>query len=167
MFASRYDYIASLPKGGTCVEVGVGRGDFSAYILETVKPQKLYLIDKNFAKHAIQQRFSGNSIVTCLDGQSAEMLAKLPDAYFDWIYIDAGHSYKDVRADATVATRKVKPNGLLIFNDFIVWSHNEGIPYGVVHTVNEMCVNEGWGMVALCLHDNMYCDVALKRRSLA
>jgi hypothetical protein len=68
-----------------------------------------------------------------------------------------------VRADATAAAPKVKPEGLLIFNDYIVWSHHENFGYGVVQTVNELCVNEGWRMVAFCLHEDMYCDVALKR----
>jgi hypothetical protein len=146
------------------VEAGVGRGDFSAFILKTVQPQKLYLIDQNFEKHSVDRRFANSPEVTCLAGHSADMLRSLPDGHCDWTYIDAGHDYANVRADATVAATKIKPGGILIFNDYIVWSHHEGIPYGVVQTVNEMCVNEGWKVVAFCLHDNMYCDVALKRR---
>jgi hypothetical protein len=163
LFATRHDYIASLPKGGVCAEVGVQRGNFSVHILEAAKPRELHLIDMDFTK--LGNRFEGNPVAIRHHGLSVEVLASFPDGYFDWIYIDAGHTYKDVRADATMASLKVKPDGLLIFNDYIIWSHHEGYAYGIVQTVNEMCVNEGWRMVAFCLQHNLYCDVALQRRS--
>jgi hypothetical protein len=58
LFATRYDYIASLPKGGVCAEVGVSVGNLSAYILKTVKPQRLHLIDRDLTK--LGDRFIGN-----------------------------------------------------------------------------------------------------------
>lgn len=164
IFASRYDYIASLPKGGVCTEVGVQNGKFSAFLLETIKPEKLHLIDLTFAKlrnPAVRE----NPAVVLHEGDSAATLNSFPDGHFDWIYIDAGHLYENVRADATAAARKVKPGGLIIFNDYIIWSHHEGFAYGVVQTVNEMCVNEGWEIVAYCLQENLYCDVALRKRT--
>lgn len=163
LFASRYDFMASLPKGGICTEVGVQNGNFSAYILDSVAPEKLHLIDLSFRKLR-NPAVRGHPAVELHEGDSATVLGTFPDAYFDWIYIDAGHEYKDVRRDATVAAQKVKPEGLIIFNDYIIWSHHEGFAYGVVQTVNEMCVNEGWEIIAYCLHENLYCDVALRRR---
>jgi len=163
LFASRQDYIASLPNGAICAEVGVQHGNFSAYILETAKPDKLHLIDRSLSQFNVKERFAGQPNVVFHEGQSADILRSFPDAYFDWVYIDAGHRYKAVRADATIAARKTKPSGLLIFNDYIIWSHLEGFEYGVVRTVNEMCTNERWQMVAFCLSQEMYCDVALAR----
>ena len=83
------------------------------------------------------------------EGLSDRVLCAFPDHYFDWVYIDAGHHYEAVRSDATNAAHKVKPDGLLIFNDYIIWSHLEGCAYGVVTVVNEMCRNEGWEMRGL------------------
>jgi hypothetical protein len=166
VFATRYDFMATLPKGGVCTEVGVQNGKFSAFILETIKPDKFHLIDLSFTKLR-NQAVRDNPAVVLHEGDSAQMLNTFPDGHFDWIYIDAGHEYKDVRRDASAAARKVKPDGLIIFNDYIIWSHHEAFAYGVVQTVNEMCVNEGWEMVAYCLHENLYCDVAIKRRSQA
>src|SRR5262245_11579659 len=94
VFATRSDLIASLPKGGVCTEVGVLRGDFSAYILATAKPDKLHLIDNNFRRFNALERFRGNSAVECHEGHSQKVLGEFPDAYFDWAYIDAGHRYE-------------------------------------------------------------------------
>lgn len=165
VFAGRNAYIDTLPKGAICAEVGVLRGDFSAYILEATKPRRLHLIDFNLTRYRVHKRFAAHDNIACHEGHSAEVLRSFGNDYFDWVYIDAGHSYASVRADVDAAIPKVRPNGLLIFNDYILWSHYEGRYYGVVPVVNELCVNEGWRLEAFCLTNNMYCDVALRRGS--
>jgi hypothetical protein len=65
--------------------------------------------------------------------------------------------------DIAVSRRKVKTEGLLIFNDYTPWSYVEMEPYGVVAAVNELCVNEGWEFACLALPPHMYCDVAVRR----
>jgi ubiquinone/menaquinone biosynthesis C-methylase UbiE len=164
LFWSRQAYLDTLPKGGVWTEVGVLRGDFASQILTKTKPTKLHLIDKQLTRFDVRTRFADRPNVECHEGQSTDVLATFPDAYFDCVYIDAGHRYANVRADATVAARKTKPAGIIIFNDYVIWSHIEGYEYGIVATVNEMCVNEGWQIVAFCLQQEMYCDVALRRR---
>ena len=37
----RHVLLRSLPTGGACAEVGVWKGDFSARILEVVRPRRL------------------------------------------------------------------------------------------------------------------------------
>ena len=73
------------------------------------------------------------------------------DGYFDWIYIDAQHDYEGVKRDIGVARRKVKDAGLLVFNDYIVWSYVEMAPYGVVAAVNELCREDRWELIYLAL----------------
>ena len=163
VFAGRNAYIDTLPKGAICAEVGVLRGDFSAYILEATKPRRLHLIDFNLTHYDVAKRFAAHDNIACHEGYSAQVLRSFADDYFDWVYIDAGHGYANVRADVDAAIPKVQPNGLLIFNDYILWSHYEKRYYGVVPVVNELCVNEGWRLEAFCLSNNMYCDVALRR----
>ena len=64
--------------------------------------------------------------------------------------------------DARVAVRKVKPDGLLIFDDYTGRSPMEAIPYGVVAVVNEL-VAEGCNVVGLALTPTGYFDIALAR----
>ena len=96
-------------------------------------------------------------------GDSSTELAKLPDRYFDWIYIDGDHSLEGVRRDAAVAAAKIKPDGVLVFNDYTVWSVLEFTDYGIVPVVNELLASGEWEMVYIALHPLMYCDVAIRR----
>jgi hypothetical protein len=95
-------------------------------------------------------------------GDGAEELSKLPDASIDLIYIDGSHSYDNVMRDGDAARKKVKPGGLLIFNDYIIWSHLEKVWYGVIPVVNELVINGGGKVVAFALHPNMYADIAIQ-----
>jgi hypothetical protein len=77
--------------------------------------------------------------------------------------VDGDHTYDGVRRDVDVAVLKLKDDGTLVFNDYIVFSHFEMQMYGVVHVVNEMCPSGEWEMVGLALDTQMYCDVALRQ----
>lgn len=154
-----------LPKGGIVAEVGTLHGEFSREILRIIEPQELHLID-----HEIQPRVremaEDPSLRTRLrvhQADSVEALESFPDRYFDWIYVDAQHRFPGVKRDIEAARRKVKPDGLLVFNDYIIWSYVEMEPYGVVAAVNELCIEDNWKLVYLALPSHMYCDVALRR----
>ena len=90
-------------------------------------------------------------------------MQSFPDAYFDWIYIDAQHTYEDVKRDIAAAAAKVKSDGFLVFNDYTMWSYVEMQPYGVVAAVNEFCIEHDWGFAYLTLSDHLYCDVAARK----
>lgn len=97
------------------------------------------------------------------EGDSATELGQRPDASYDIIYIDADHHYRSVLRDATAAIPKLKPDGLLIFNDYILYDHIAHIPYGIVQVVNDLCVNHGWRITHFAFHQHMFCDVAIRR----
>ena len=96
-------------------------------------------------------------------GKSNSVLKQFPDHCFDFVYIDADHSYQAVRKDIEVAKHKIRAGGFLIFNDYTYWSPVECIPYGVMGAVNELCLHEGWEFVYFSLDPYMYCDVAIRR----
>ena len=154
-----------LPKGGIVAEVGTLQGEFAREILRIVEPQELHLID-----HEIHPRVREMAEESALrerlrvhQGDSVEALESFPDEYFDWIYIDAQHAYEGVKRDIGAARRKIKGDGLLVFNDYTIWSYVEMEPYGVVAAVNELCVEDDWELVYLALPSHMYCDVAVRR----
>lgn len=172
-------------RGGTVAEVGVMYGDFSEFIIRTVRPQLFVAID-TFGMHLIQtiagkpsaerfqgmthrefyeKRFSGlSNQVRCEEGNSHEILSNYPDATFDMIYIDAAHDYESVKKDADVSTEKLKPEGVLIFNDYIRYSHYDDMYYGIVPVVNDLVVNQGFEVTGFALQVEMYCDIAIRRR---
>jgi len=155
-----------LPKGAVVAEVGVFRGDNAHTILEGAEPRELHLIDLDFSllhRHPFEPALR-DGIVRLHEKDSVAALASFPDKYFDWVYIDGDHSYPGVKRDIEEAKRTVKPDGLLVVNDYIFFSHWEFIRYGVVHAVNELCLAEDWAFRYFALDSEMYCDVALARQ---
>ena len=156
-----------LPKGGIVAEVGVLHGEFSREILRIVEPEELHLIDHEIKPGVleIERTASSRTRLHLHASDSADVLESFPDGYFDWIYIDAQHRYEGVKRDTDAARRKVKPGGVLVFNDYTIWSYVEMEPYGVVAAVNELCIDHNWQIIYLALPQHMYCDVAVRRIS--
>ena len=181
-FFDRSDMLLALrpEKGLVICEVGVGLGGFSRFLLDHMRPSSFVAIDQfdlhkeqNLWGHSPAQLFGGathqafyeqtfayrSDIMTVLRGQSHECLAMQQEGAFDILYIDAGHDYDSVRRDAAAGVGKVKPDGLLVFNDYTL--HDAG--YGVVQAVNELIVASDWKVVGFSLQKQMYCDIALQR----
>lgn len=51
-------------------------------------------------------------------GFSHQMVPQFPDNFFDIIYIDGNHEPEFVLEDAVLSFRKLKTNGILIFDDY-------------------------------------------------
>jgi hypothetical protein len=159
VLANRHELLHHLPANAVCAEVGTAHGEFAAAIRAVCKPAELHLFDLSFQR----LRHVRREDVVLHEGDSADELAKVPDNYFDWIYIDGDHSYEGVRRDIAVAKHKLQPDGILALNDYTNWSIWELLPYGVLRAVNELCVQERWEMLFYCMDTNNYCDVAVRR----
>ncbi len=164
VYPDRDSMLVDLPRQARVAEVGTHLGDWAQKILDTADPIRLHLFDLNTQR--IRPEVVADSRVTIHQGDSSRGLARLPDHFFDWIYIDGDHSYEGVKRDIEQALVKVKPDGLLVFNDYCLWSHLESIPYGVMAAVNELCC-EGWVMKAIALSPWGYYDVVIKRAEQA
>jgi hypothetical protein len=134
-----------LPKNSVGAEIGVHKGDFSAQILQIVKPRKLHLIDP--WKHEDSPRYNkawfggmaGSQIEmdkryesVCArfsnqiqSGQieihrefSENALTQFSDGYFDWVYIDGNHLYEYVKKDLELSLEKTKPGGFITGDDY-------------------------------------------------
>jgi hypothetical protein len=169
LYEDRREMLVAVPKGGRGAEIGVFRGDWSAILLQDLQPSKLYLIDIEFAtdpavRFAKEMR---SGVVEAVRGDSAKVMERFEDRSFDWLYIDGDHSPDGVKRDVAVCKRKIKPDGLLMFNDYKMVDHNypDGLyEYGIIHEVNRLCIEEGWEMIAFAFHQQMYCDVMLRMR---
>ena len=160
VFSNRFRMMSELAKGKIGAEIGVQEGNFSRFMLDKLDLDTLHLFD--MTKKALRQDVEDDPRTLFHKGDSSGNLATLPDAHFDWIYIDGDHRYAGARKDAIVALDKCKPGGMLFFNDYTPWSTGEAMPYGVIPVVNEL-VNSGLDMMAVALTRNGYFDVALRR----
>ena len=101
------------------------------------------------------------------EGDFSTEMSRLPEALFDWIYIDGDHSFEGVSRDIREAKRLIGPDGFLIFNDYTVYSPLELAQYGVMRAVNDLCLDEDFELVMFALGFLGYHDVALRHRSPA
>lgn len=143
---ARLSLLERMPRGGTCAEIGVYRGDFSAWILRVTEPTRLHLIDPwNFEPDAVYEtslygrrrgisqghldaihqdvlaRFARQiaaGTVRVHRAASETACADFPDHYFDWIYIDGNHLYEFVKQDLERYLPKVKVGGFITGDDY-------------------------------------------------
>ena len=158
--ASRYDLVEALPTRGCIAEVGSYKGDFARHILARCDPVDLHLIDLDFS--LLDPAVAAEPRVRKHAGQSHEVLASFPDQHFDWVYIDADHSYAGTSRDAFAAAPKVKHGGYLVFNDFAHLDPQLGA-YGVHRAVVEFAIAKDWPFAWFAYDANALYDVALQR----
>jgi len=168
--ADRRELLRLLPKGAACAELGIERGDFSAAILESTAPSRLHLVDlaPEYIRGA-EIRFAAEIAlgrVSTQTADAADALHSFPAGFFDWVYIDADHTYERVRLHLGAARHAVKKDGCIVLNDYTSFDHLGMLKYGVVEAVNEMCLDMGYEIIALALEPNMFCDVVLARTGI-
>ena len=128
--------LKKINENDVCAEIGVWKGDFSSQILNQ-KPSQLHLIDPwvhqehewvKWAKgqrvidayEKVQSKFGSHENVFIHKKNSTDMF--FGKAYFDWVYIDADHSYESVKKDLQHWYPQVKKGGFLCGDDY-GWSH--------------------------------------------
>ncbi|RVT82074.1 class I SAM-dependent methyltransferase [Rhodobacteraceae bacterium CCMM004] len=165
LLPNRMAILDELPKGGVIAEVGVDRGDFSLELLTRCEPERLHLFDIDISRlvnPTIRAELSATPPrVRTHVGDSSSNLSKMPDAYFDVIYIDGDHAYDGVVRGIEASLPKIKPDGALIFNDYTVWSAATMFHCGVARAVHEFCLANPWKFKYLALQSMMYNDVML------
>ena len=183
--ADRYQVLHHLPKGGTAVEVGVGYGDFTRHILSTLKPDNFIAIDsfgitpdtEPWGRTHLKDNQCSHFDYYCKQfeepikegkmkvykGLSWDMLAQLPDYSIDYLYIDADHTYESVAKEISVLKNKIKPQGIIQFNDYTLFDQNALMPFGVPKAVHEFMMEEQYEMLYFCLHPQGFYDVVVQK----
>jgi len=186
LYADRADMIAALPlaKGGKVAEIGVWRAAFSKVLVSKLAPRQFFAFDiftgheyENWNGLTGHQLFDGLTqrqyyeremapflgVTTIVEGRSQETLRAYTDRSFDLVYVDGDHEYDAVRADSELAVEMTAPSGFLVFNDYLLFDHNNAA-YGIVPVVNDLAVNHGWDVVGFAINHALYADIALQRR---
>jgi hypothetical protein len=135
--------LEQLNKNSVIAEVGVWKGDFSKKILDIFNPNILTLVDSwtyndqvrgcapqvdgkdplnqkffDQAKQETYNRFANEKKILILDQNSSDASLNFKNYYFDYIYLDAEHSYQAVSNDLELWYPKLKNNGSLFGDDY-------------------------------------------------
>jgi predicted O-methyltransferase YrrM len=165
VLAHRNLILDKIPQGGVMAEIGVDRGDFSLEILNRCKPSKLHLFDIDISRlvntEVRAELAAENSRLQVHVGDSSTNVSKMPDAYFDMVYVDGDHDYPGVVKDIEAILPKMKPGGILVFNDYTTWSASTMFHCGVARAVNELVRDHPWKFRYLAMQAMMYNDVML------
>lgn len=120
----------------TVAEVGCSFGNNMVDYSGSFNFTELALIDIH--EHAcieIQKRIdtSGYSFAGVINKSSVDAAGMFPDNHFDFIYIDADHSFVAVTADLNAWYPKVKPGGWILGHDYNFHStdDNDGVTKAV------------------------------------
>ena len=153
-------------------EIGVLYGEYSWIIKQIFKDSNLYLIDLwetegndfyysargGVTEHAYsiaKSKFKNDNKVVMLKGGSEDIIKNFEDNFFDFIYIDADHSYEGVKKDINNSIKKLKHGGILAGHD---WDPCPGIPgsseFGVNKALTEYLNND---LTQLNLTNEIHC----------
>lgn len=149
---------------GKGVEVGVWKGQFSDFLLQEWKGEKLYSVDpwKNFSADEYidemnikQFEFDEiyNDVVQLLSkyGKRSEIIRDVSvnaalqfgNHSLDFVYLDGRHHYEGVKEDIECWFPKVKPNGIICGHDYLNTVIGE-TQFGVKQAVDEFAAAKGF-----------------------
>jgi predicted O-methyltransferase YrrM len=141
---------------GNGIEIGVAEGDFSTILLQTSRLQKLYLLDtwqeqedyedsnnvkqkeqedRYFSVLARMEQYGRRVTVIRADANVAHEYLLNED--FDFVYVDADHSYEAVKRNLSDWYPKIKPGGIFAGHDYIDGKMGDGTVFGVKQAVDE------------------------------
>jgi hypothetical protein len=178
-YETRFEmYKGEVPENGVGAELGVCKGINAIWLLHLCRPSKLHLVDhwdahpenrlhgcpwpgiwygdheeliKNFFDREIV-----SGVVETHRSLTTDWLESIEDDTLDWIYIDAGHHYKDIKPELDLCVKKVKVGGLIMGDDYA--SFPQGWGQGIVRAVNEYINTGHFEMVGLSMEAQMsYC----------
>lgn len=170
---NRKQLLQQLPKNAIVAEIGVDMGDFSEEILKCSAPQKLHLVDlwgteryHEGKRELVENKFETaikNGQIVINRGLSTEVAAQFQDGYFDWVYIDTDHSYKNTLKELQLYSKKVRSDGIIAGHDFVIGNWKGLVKYGVIDAVYEFCQTENWQLIYLTLENRAHASFAIKR----
>lgn len=150
-----------VPINGTFVELGCWKGKSTAFLLTEVLndglKREIYVVDnfvgssnteieKNVYKDVVPENLFleftnnispvGHMLSDIFFQDSAYAADNFRNQSIDVLFIDAGHSYENVKADITAWFPKMKKGGIMAGHDY-----NDSWP-GVIQAVNELLGKE-------------------------
>ena len=163
---------------GNGIEIGVARGNYSEQLFSESSLSKLYLVDPwieysekdyqdicNVSSEKQEENYQYvlnrfkkyGKRCQIVRKTSLEAVSDFQDHFFDFIYIDANHSYEACKEDIELWWPKLKSGGLFAGHDYMQGEFPTGI-YGVKKAVDEFIIQHNLKLYFTSeLHSTWYC----------
>jgi predicted O-methyltransferase YrrM len=138
------EMVCRFPSGSRFAELGCHRGKSTAYLAVEIansgKRIELHCVDI-WLDMTQRDAFIANMAplaeyyTQALHMSTMEAVRLFPDEFFDFVFVDAFHSYEAVRDDITHWLPKVRRGGVLAGHDY--WARAPSTWPGVVQAVHE------------------------------
>jgi hypothetical protein len=176
-----------LPRGKVIAEIGVGLGYFTRSALSRLRPARYLAIDsfrlhelenfwgrppaEYFGEHTHETWYARTfareidaGLLQVFCGESDKVLSGLPDRSIDIALVDASHAYEAVKRDLDALASKIRPDGTIIIDDYILVEQLDShYLIGVIYATHEFMIEHGWAMHYLALQTRGYYRVLLRK----
>ena len=116
-FRHRLFILEVMPKNAVCAEIGVCEGTYTQHIIKITHPKKLHLVEP-FPSKYFEENMKHFDECDIEIHQSKFENTKFPNNYFDWLYLDNGHKFRESINQLKIAYNKVKKGGWIIGDDY-------------------------------------------------
>lgn len=184
IYENRNEMLSVVKHNGIIAELCVLNGDFSDNILKMCKPKELFLIDtwngkvtsgdengnniKSYDGESlfkyVKNRFDYTENVTIIKDKT-DIISTFDDNFFDFIYIDADHSYNGCLKDLQNCFKKVKNGGWIMLHDYEVNNKktDNNYNFGVKDAVTEFCKSYNQKIFAKALDGCVSVAIKIKK----
>jgi predicted O-methyltransferase YrrM len=132
--------IAACTGSRRLLEVGSFRG-YTALMLARHMPSDATLVTVDrFPDHG--EAYRDSPLAARIERRVAEVVPETfagdPPGSFDFIFLDAGHRYHEVKADTEILLPLLAPDGFMLWHDYANWGRFNGFN-GVPEYLHELC----------------------------
>jgi predicted O-methyltransferase YrrM len=128
-------------------EVGVYKGEYAQILCEKIPNLHLIMVDSWIrqqrridAKAEAIERTNGYDVLIVQE-TSLNAAKVIPDSSLDFAFIDAGHTYAEVKEDIEAWAPKVRAGGIVSGHDYYEFPSGKG---GVIPAVDEYVAKHGY-----------------------
>jgi hypothetical protein len=172
--------MAAIPPGSVVANVGVRFGDLTDTLLKQPHAAKVMVMGY-FNLHTqgrataklggkqhrefIETRFAAAIRTKRLEIRHGRLdaIKALPAASVNAFFIRGGREFSALMAELYMCDSKLRSQGLIWVEDYIMADYTDGQRYDVVRAVNEFVAKTSYHLAYLVLDHTMFCTVVLRR----
>ena len=165
---NRTSLLKHLPSYAVVAEIGVFEGDFSKEIINSCTPKKLYLFDNwssikrhQFIENKFQKEIETGQVE--IENSSFENLENIKNESLDWVYLDTESCYSQMTKELEILSAKIKRDGYICGNKYIIGKWKEWIKYDTIEAVNGFCIRNSYELIYFVHSPNTRYSFALRK----